>query len=146
MGPPQSQAAGRDAAVQPPRTVLAAALVQALEAAGVLVAAVLAAVDAGTGHAYHLASGIAISVIGFCTAIALALVARSLRAGRRWTRTPAMLTQLFIGIVGIYLVQSRRLDWGIPALLLAVAGFAAILAPASLELLTPGRADKSAKK
>ncbi len=126
-----------------PRTVLGAAIVQAVEAAGVLVASVLAAIDTGRGVSYERASGIAITLIGIGTAVALALVARALRAGRRWSRTPAMLTQLFTGIVAIYLLQADRLDWGIPAIVLAVAGIAALLAPASIKLLTPGRIGKS---
>ena len=122
--------------------MLAVAIVQAVEAAGVLVASVLAGVDTGAGKSYQLASGIAITAIGVATALGLALVARGLRSGRRWTRTPALLTQLFTGIVGIYLVQGGRYAWGIPALLLAVAGVAALMAPASVELLTPGRVHK----
>jgi hypothetical protein len=53
-----------------------------------------------------------------------------------------MLTQLFVGIIGIYLIQAHRYDWGIPAVLLAVAGFAMLMAPASVQLLTPGRVEK----
>ena len=82
-------------------------------------------------------------VIGIVTVIALALVARALRAGRRWSRTPAMLTQIFTGIVAIYLLQSGRLDWGIPAIVLAIAGLGALLTPESIKVLTPGRISKS---
>jgi hypothetical protein len=57
-----------------------------------------------------------------------------------------MLTQLFAGIVGIYLIQSHRYEWGIPAILLAIAGFAMLMAPASLELLTPGRVRKPGRE
>jgi hypothetical protein len=131
------------APTQLPRTVLGAAIVEAVEAAGVLVASVLAAVDAGRGVSYERASGIAITLIGIGTAVGLVLVARALRAGRRWSRTPAMLTQLFTGIVAIYLLQADRLDWGIPAIVLAIAGFATLLAPASIKVLTPGRIGKS---
>jgi len=46
-------------------------------------------------------------------------VAVGLSRGRRWSRTPAALTQLFVGIVGIYLVQGHRYAWGIPSLVLA---------------------------
>jgi hypothetical protein len=126
-----------------PRAVRAAAVVQAAEAAAVLVAALMAAADALTGKSYHRASGIAITLIGIATAVALAYVARGLQTGRRWSRTPAMLTQLFVGIVAIYMLQAPRLDWGIPALVLAIAGFGTLLAPSSIELLTPGRAGKS---
>jgi hypothetical protein len=140
---PTSGAPASTAPAQLPRSVLAAAIVQAVEAVGVLVASVLAAVATADGHSYQRASGIAITAIGIATAIALALVARALRSGRRWSRTPAMLTQLFTGIVAIYLIQSGRLDLGVPAILLAIAGLAALLTPASIEVLTPGRIRKS---
>jgi hypothetical protein len=117
--------------------------VQAVEAVGVLAVALIAGVDALTGKSYHPASGIAITLIGIGTAVALGFVARGLNGGRRWSRTPAMLTQLFVGIVAIYMIQAPRLDWGIPAIALAITGFGALLAPASIELLTPGRAGKS---
>jgi hypothetical protein len=117
--------------------------VQLVEAVGVLAAALIAGVDALTGQSYHRASGVAITLIGIATAAALAYVARGVNSGRRWSRTPAMLTQLFTGIVAIYLIQAPRLDWGIPAIVLAVIGFGALLAPASIKLLTPGRAGKS---
>jgi hypothetical protein len=139
-GPAEAAPAGPG---QLPRTVRIAAVVQAVEAAGVLAASLIAGVDALTGQSYHRASGIAITLIGIATAVALAYVARGLNRGRRWSRTPAMLTHLFIGIVGIYLIQAPRLDWGIPAIVLAIAGLGSLLAPASIELLTPGRAGKS---
>jgi hypothetical protein len=126
-----------------PRPVQAAAVVQAVEAAGILVASVLAGVAAHNGHSYLRASGIAITLIGLGTAVALGFVARGLWGSRRWARTPALLTQLFVGVVAISLLQSHRLDWGIPAALLAVAGFSALLAPASIKVLTPGRIEKS---
>jgi hypothetical protein len=127
---------------QLPRTVQVLAVIEAIEATGILLAAILAGLDTGAGKSYELASGIAITAIGVGTALALGLVARGIRAGRRWTRTPALLTQLFTGIIAIYLLQAPRYDWGIPAALLAVAGMAMLFAPASLEILTPGRADK----
>jgi len=126
-----------------PAAVRVAAVVQAVEAAGVLVAALIAGIDALSGKSYQRASGVAITLIGIATAVGLAYVARGLSGGRRWSRTPAMLTQLFIGIVAIYLIQAPRLDWGIPAIVLAIIGFGALLAPASIEQLTPGRAGKS---
>jgi hypothetical protein len=122
--------------------VLAAAIVELIEATGVLVAVVLAGIATASGHSYQTASGVAITIIGLATAIVLALVARGLRRGRTWSRTPAVLTQVFIGIVAVYLLQSGRLDWGVPAIVLAVGGLAALLAPASINLLTPGRMQK----
>jgi hypothetical protein len=122
--------------------VLVAAVVQLAEAVLVLVASLWAGIATATGNSYQTSSGVAITIIGVVTACVLALVARGLRRARRWSRTPAMLTQLFTGIVAIYLLQSGRLEWGIPTIALAVAGLAALLAPASLNVLTPGRTQK----
>jgi hypothetical protein len=123
---------------QRPTIMTVASVVEALEALLILVAAVLAGVATLEGHSYQLSSGIAITVIGVVTALLLGLVARGLRSARRWTRTPALLTQLFVGIVGIYLVQGARYDWGVPAIALAVAGFVTLLAPPSTRALTAG--------
>src|SRR5215831_10037908 len=119
-----------------PATLRAAAVVQAAEAALVLAATVLAGVDTAAGRSYQMGSGIALTVIGAASAAGLAAVAAGLARARRWSRTPALLTQLFVGIVGIYLLQANRLDWGVLSVVLAVAGFAALLAPPSLRALT----------
>jgi len=126
-----------------PRTVLAAAIVEAIEAAGILVAAILAGIATATGHSYQTASGVAITLIGVGVAVVVAFVAHGLRRARRWSRTPAVLTQLFAGVVAVYLVQAGRLDWGVPGIVLAAAGIVALLSPASVRLLTPGRIEKS---
>jgi len=118
-----------------PATLRAAAVVQAAESAVVLLATVLVGIDAVAGRSYQQSSGIALTLIGLACAAALALVASGLARARRWSRTPALLTQLFIGIVGIYLLQGHRLDWGVASVVLAVAGFAALLAPPSLRAL-----------
>ena len=122
-----------------PATVRAAAAVQAAEAAVVCAASVLSAIDAAGGQSYRADSGIALTLIGFGTAAALGYVAVGLARARHWSRTPALLTQLFTGIVGIYLVQGHRYDWGVLALLLTAAGFVTLLLPPSLRALTGGR-------
>jgi len=121
---------------QSPPTLRAAAVVQGAESVLVLAATVLAGVDAAAGQSYHVSSGIALTVIGVAAVAALAMVAVGLARARRWSRTPALLTQLFAGIVGIYLLQAHRLDWGLALLVLAVLGFAALLSPPSLRALT----------
>lgn len=121
---------------QSPPTLRAAAVIQGAESVLVLVATILAGVDAAAGQSYHVSSGIALTVIGAAAVAALALVAAGLVRARRWSRTPALLTQLFAGIVGIYLLQGHRLDWGLALVVLAVLGFAALLSPPSLRALT----------
>jgi hypothetical protein len=108
---------------QSPPTLRAAAVVQGAESVLVLVATILAAVDAAAGQSYRVSSGIALTVIGVVAVAALALV-----------------TQLFAGIVGIYLLQGHRLDWGLALVVLAVLGFAALLSPPSLRALTSDQA------
>ncbi len=120
---------------QRPPSLLGAAAVQAADALIVVAGSVLAGVDTIAGKSYQAGSGIALTLIGLATAAALAWVALGLARARPWSRTPAALTQLFIGIVGIYLVQGHQYVWGIPALLLACAGLALLLAPASLRAL-----------
>ena len=121
---------------QSPPTLRAAAVIQGAESVLVLVATVLAGVDAAAGQSYHVSSGIALTIIGVAAVAALALVAAGLARARRWSRTPALLTQVFAGIVGIYLLQGHRSDWGLALVVLAVLGFAALLSPPSLRALT----------
>jgi len=121
--------------VRPP-TLTAAALVEGMQVVGILVAAILSGIATLQGKSYENASGIAITLIGIGAAIALGFVAYGLARARRWSRTPALLTQLFTGIVGIYLVQGARYWWGVPALVLSVAGLVLLLVPPSIRALT----------
>ncbi|HEY2579158.1 MAG TPA: hypothetical protein VGI74_22855 [Streptosporangiaceae bacterium] len=130
-----------------------AAGVQAVEAAGVCAASVLSGIDTASGQSYQASSGIALTVIGFATVVALAVVAVGLARTRSWSWTPAMLIQLFTLIVGIYLLQGHRYEWGGPAVALAVGAAVALLLPRSLEMYgrrpagppDTGQAKRSAK-
>ena len=118
-----------------PVALWTAAAAQAAEAVLVLIASVLSAVDTATGKSYQLASGIALTVIGFGTALALGFIAAGVARGRLWSRTPALMSQLFTLIVGIYLLQGHRLDWGTIAVVVAGVGFLGLLLPQSQRLL-----------
>jgi hypothetical protein len=142
--PGQASAAADSGQRGRPLSVSLAAFVQAIESAGVLAAALLAGIEAAQGKSYQSSSGIALTAIGAATAVALALVALGLTRVRRWSRTPALLTQLFVGIVGIYLVQGHRYWLGGPALALPVAGLVLLLVPPSLRALTFPAKDPSA--
>jgi hypothetical protein len=118
-----------------PVALFGAAAVQAAEAAGVLIASVLAAIDTAAGKSYQLSSGIALTVIGFVTAACLALVAVGILRVRPWSRTPALLSQLFTLIAGIILLQGHRVEWGVPGVVLAIAALAVLLLPPNLQAL-----------
>src|SRR5260370_22214187 len=91
-----------------PATLAGAAAVQAAESLGVLAATVIALADTISGRPYQVSSGVALTLIGFGATIVLAAVTPRLPRVRRWSRTPALLTQLFCGIVAIYLIQGHR--------------------------------------
>jgi hypothetical protein len=115
--------------------VLAAAAI-AVEAAALCVVIVLNAIDSASGRAWTTSNAIAFIVLEGILAIGMALVALGIYRVRPWSRTPAVMIQLFTGIVGVWLLQAGRIGWGIPALLLAIAGLAGLFAPASLRALT----------
>jgi hypothetical protein len=119
----------------PPRALRLAAGVQAAEALGMCVAAGFSAASTADGQSYQRASGIALTLIAVGTAVAFALFAIGLAKARPWTRTPVVMTQLAIGIWGIYLLGGHRPDWGVPMLLLAACALAALFTPAALRAL-----------
>jgi hypothetical protein len=112
-----------------------AAVVTALEAAGLFVAGVFSATDAAAGRSYRASSGIAFTVLEFVMVAGVAWIASGVARARPWSRTPAVMIHVFTGVVAIYLLQAHRVYWGVPALLLAVAGLAGLLAPPSLRAL-----------
>jgi hypothetical protein len=118
-----------------PAALRLAAAAQAIEAAGLCVAAVFGAVSTADGKAYQMASGIVITVFALGTAIGLAAIAAALAKARPWSRTPAVMTQLFVVIAGVILLDGNRPEWGVPALALAAACVAGLLTPASLRAL-----------
>jgi hypothetical protein len=112
-----------------------AAAAQAAEAVGLAVAAVFAAVATADGKSYQAASGIALTLIAFGTAAGLAAFAVGLERARPWSRTPVVMTQLFVAGAGLYLLTGHRYGWGGPALLLALGCLASLFTPASLRAL-----------
>jgi hypothetical protein len=118
-----------------PRALRLAATLQALEAAGMCVAAGFAAAATADGQSYQRASGVALTLIAVGTAVVFALFARGLAKARPWTRTPVVMTQLAIGVWAIYLLKDHRPDWGVPMLLVAVGCLVALFTPASLRAL-----------
>ena len=118
-----------------PRALRLAAAAQAIEAIGMCVAAAFAAVATADGQSYHRASGIALTLIAIGTAAMFAVFAAGLDKARPWTRTPVVMTQLFVVIAGITLLDGHRPEWGVPAVALAACCLAGLFTPASLHAL-----------
>ena len=100
-----------------------------------LVAAGFAAVATAAGQSYQRASGIALTLIAVGVAVGFAIFAVGLARAKPWTRIPVVMTQLFVIIAGITLLDGHRPEWAVPALLLAACCLVALFTPASLRAL-----------
>ncbi len=133
----------RSASAGSPRALRLAAAAQGAEAIGMCVAAAFAAVSTADGQSYQRASGIALTLIAIGTAAVFAAFAAGLAKAKPWTRTPVVMTQLFVVIAGITLLDGHRPEWGVPALLLAACCLVAVFTPASLRALNrPAKAPR----
>jgi hypothetical protein len=117
-----------------PMLVVAAAAVAA-EAAGLLVAVILNAIDSASGRVYTASNAAAFIVLEVIVAAGVAAIASGIVRLRPWSRTPAVMTQVLTAVIAIALLDAHRYGWAVPALLLAIAGLAGLLAPASLRAL-----------
>lgn len=102
----------------PPTPVRAAGVlvgVQALAAAVFTVALVVRAVGTGAGQAGSVGAGPVLgeAVFFLLVTAALGAVAAGLVTGRRWARTPALVTQLLLLPVVYSLLSSRQLLLGV---------------------------------
>jgi hypothetical protein len=129
-----------------PAPLRLAVAVQVVEAIGMLVATGFSAAATANGKSYHASSGVALTLMAFLAVLAIAVCAYGAAKARPWSRTPALMIQLFAVIGGVMLVQGHRLDWGIPALILAAAATAGLLAPASLKALNRPEPDQPAPR
>jgi hypothetical protein len=122
-----------------PQSILVAAIVLAAEAVALLVATVLNVIDVVSGQTYQVGNGVGLVILQVILIAGLVGLAISVASMRPWTRVPAVMVQGLIGIVAIVLLQAHRYDWGLPTLVLAGAGLAGLLHPASLRALArPG--------
>jgi hypothetical protein len=118
-----------------PPMLLVAAVVLAAEALALLAYTVVTVIAIATNEAYQVSNGVAQIILQLIMLTGLALLASGVAKLRPWTRTPSVMVQIIIGFVAIVLLQAHRFDWGVPTLLLAVAGLAGLLTPASLKAL-----------
>ena len=105
---------------QEPVTLLAAAALVALEAVGLLAAAVFFVVELGVADADDRVRASVAAVLTALGAVGLGLVARGLFRRRRWARAPALVTNLLVLPVAFDLTRGGRWYVGVPLLLLAV--------------------------
>ena len=119
--------------------LLMAAGAQAAEAVGLCVAVLLNVIDSVSGDAWTTSNAIAFIALEGLVAAAVAWVAWGIARVRPWSRTPAVMTQVFTILIALWLLEAHRWGWGLPALLLAVAALAGLFAPTSLRALNRRR-------
>jgi hypothetical protein len=112
-----------------------AAAAQAAEALGLCVVIVLNVIDSVSGDTWTASNATAQIVFEAVVAAGVAWVAYGIARARPWSRTPAVLTQVFTAMIAIWLLQAHRYAWGGPALLLAIVGLAGLFAPSSWRAL-----------
>jgi hypothetical protein len=123
------------AAGRPLLLVATAAL--AVETAALIVVAALNAAGSASGHASTASNGAGFVALEIIVAIGVAWIASGVARLRPWSRTPAVLTQVLAGVIAIALLQAGRYGWGVPVLVVAIAGVAGRVAPASRRALRP---------
>jgi hypothetical protein len=106
-----------------------------VEALGLLVVTVFLIVELVVSTPSNALGAVVIAALALVAALGLALVARGLLGAARWSRAPALVTNLILLPVGYGLVQGHVWYAGIPLLLLALAVLALLFAPSTAAAL-----------
>jgi hypothetical protein len=123
-----------------PFTIVVAAALLALEA---LVALAYAAVEIGQVQMTRAALGIGVTILMACFGLLLLLVARGVFLGKRWSRGPAVATQLILLPIA-WSFRGGATTWAAIILAaLAIAVLIGVLHPRSTAVFVGPPADKT---
>lgn len=112
---------------QRPVTVTAAAALEAVEGLGALGFGVFVSWQTAFGEALDQSTAIAVAAMALLGGACMLAVARGLLRADRWSRSPAVLTQLFALPVSWSLLQSDQLLFGVPLITVAVLTLGLVL-------------------
>jgi hypothetical protein len=115
--------------------LLTATAAQAAEAVGLCVVIAASVLDLVSGNTWTASNAIGLIMVEAVVAAGVAWIAAGIARRRPWSRTPAVMTQVFTVMIAVWLLEAHRYAWGVPALLLAIAGLAGLLTPSSLRAL-----------
>jgi hypothetical protein len=116
---------------RPGSTLRLCAVLVAVEALGLLVAAAAVAVELVVSSASDALGAAVLAALAAVAGLGLALVARGLARRGRWSRAPALVTNLILLPVGYGLVQSGRWYAGLPIMALGLAVLVLLFHPAT---------------
>jgi hypothetical protein len=119
-----------------PWSLLAATAVVALEGLVAIGLGIYVAVETMTSTPDNLVTAIAVSGFALLIGAGLGWVAYGgLLRAERWGRSPSVLAQIFLLPVGVTIIESDQPLIGIPLIVVALAGLAALLAPPTTHAL-----------
>ena len=116
---------------RPGTSLRACAALVALEALGLLAAAVFFVVEVFVATPDDRTRALVASLLALVVAVGMALVARGLAAARRWARAPAVVVNLLVLPVAFDLVRGGRWYVGLPLLLGALVVLVLLFAPST---------------
>lgn len=108
-----------------PRSVRTVVALVGLQALTLVAIAVFYGVELVVASPDSVVTAVASAVLVLVVGIGMALVARGLARGRRWSRAPALVAQLLLLPVGFEMSQGQR--WWLGLLLLLWCGAVAVL-------------------
>lgn len=117
----------------------AAALIEGLEGAALVGLACYIGVATALGEPAAAFSAIALTLTTVAVGLGALLVCRALLRRRRWSRAPALVTQLLALPVAVSFVRSSHLEVGIPLMATAAVGIGVLLHPATTRVLSQRR-------
>jgi hypothetical protein len=118
-----------------PITLITAAAIEVVEGAAVAAVGLYVGVEAVVGSPNDLASAIVLAVMAIAAGVGIVAVGRALWLSRRWGRAPALLTQIFVLIAAISMIQGKRQVLGGVLVAVAVVGAATLLSPPTTRAL-----------
>lgn len=119
-------------------TLTAAAAIEALEGAAIVALGLYVGIEAVAGSPNDLASAVVLALMAVGAGVFIVAVAKGLWQRRRWGRAPAVLTQIFVLISAISMIQSDRTALGGVLVAVAVVAAAMLLSPPSTRALDEG--------
>lgn len=124
---------------RPPFTLLLAAALEALLGLIAVAGGLYTAVETVVGDPLNTTTALAVAVLAVGGGALMLKVAHGLYRAQSWSRSPAVLTQLFLLPVAVSLVQSDQPQLGYPLVALAVCALVALFArPTGLALYGMG--------
>jgi hypothetical protein len=123
-----------------PITIIVAAVLLVVEA---LMAVAYAALEVGQIRMSRVVVGLGVTILMAGFGLLLLLVARGVFLGRRWSRGPAVATQLILLPLAWSFVGGRTTWVAVVLALLAIAVLVGVLHPRSTAVFVPAAADRT---